>query len=83
MIKIAYQDIVSNKINLDFMKRINFYELYFHYYLFKELVLSFGILNSFWDFPLFGLGGSSGSPHKREGEISPSSYPPWEKEETV
>ena len=35
MIKIAYQDIII----LDFLKRINFHEFYFHCYLFKKLVV--------------------------------------------
>ena len=28
----------------------------------RNWLLSFGISNSFWDFPLFGLGGAPGSP---------------------
>ena len=53
---------------LDIINRINFYEFYFHYYLFKELVVVIWNFKFFWDFPLFGLGGSSSSPTQREGE---------------
>ena len=34
----------------------------------RNWLLSFGISNFFWDFPLFGLGGSSSCPAQREGE---------------
>ena len=55
-------------VNLDFLKRVHFHEFYFHFIYLRNWLLSFGISNSFWDLPLFGLGGSLGITPLREGE---------------